>query len=71
MKGTLAYCDRCNREVHVIWTDLPLHGGQAPLRDPELVCLDCGAACADGTCSLTDLSHMVMEARVKQNKAQP
>jgi hypothetical protein len=71
MKAKLAFCDRCNREVRVTWTDVPLHGGQAPLHDPELVCLDCGAACADGHCSLTNLSHTVMETRMEQNKPQP
>ena len=71
MKAKLAYCDRCSREVRVVWTETPLHGGQAPLHDPELVCLDCGSACAGGSCTLTNLSHKVMENRAQENQAQP
>ncbi|MEX2284106.1 MAG: hypothetical protein WEE89_16585 [Gemmatimonadota bacterium] len=71
MKTKLAYCDRCNREVRVVWSEIPLHGGQAPLHDPELVCLDCGTACANAICSITNLSHVVMENRVEQLDKKP
>jgi hypothetical protein len=70
MKAKLAYCDRCNREVRVVWSEPPLHGGQATLPDPELVCLDCGTACAGAACSLTNLSHVVMENRAEHVKDQ-
>jgi hypothetical protein len=67
MKAKLAYCARCNREVRLIETDLPLHGGQATLPDaPELICLECSARCGPGPCPLTNLAHVVMEHRIEQ-----
>ena len=67
MKAKLAYCARCNREVRLLTTDTPLHGGQATLPDaPELICLECSAACAGEVCPLTNLAHVVMEHRREQ-----
>ena len=65
MKAKLMYCEGCNREVRVVWSPAPEHDGHANLADgPELVCLDCGRPCAGKICSVTNLSHIVMEQRL-------
>ena len=68
MEKELAFCPACERQVHLAWTDAPLHEGHATLPDgPELVCLDRSEKCCGGTCPLSGMSGSVMALRLAKS----
>lgn len=63
MKTHLAYCSACDRDVEVMITESPDHDAQAPIPDPEIVCLDIGAKCTGSLCPVGAVSPAAMMAR--------
>ena len=70
MRTNIAYCAARARNVRVVVTDEPPHDGQAPLRDPELVCLDIGGHCTAARCPVCGLPSKALAARLVHNGLQ-
>jgi hypothetical protein len=67
MKNHLLYCSACDREVRVLISGTPLYEDQAPLRDPELICLDIGSRCTGNFCPLGAAAPNAMVGRLVRN----
>ena len=67
MKNHLLYCSACDREVRVLISGTPLYEDQAPLRDPELICLDIGSRCTGSLCPLGAAEPNAMVGRLIRN----
>jgi hypothetical protein len=64
MQGLTIYCSARDQNVRVVLTDEPTHDGQAPLMDPELICLEIGEACTGSLCPLCAQPVAAMDARL-------
>ena len=65
MQTKVLYCTTCMKDVRILITDAPTHEGHANIPDgPDLICCECGEACRDGACPVTNLSYSVMRSRV-------
>lgn len=67
MKNHLLYCSACDREVRVLISGSPLYEDQAPLREPELICLDIGSRCTGNLCPLGAAAPNAMVGRLVRN----
>lgn len=69
METRNVFCPRCDHEVTITLTPMPLHGrGQATLPDGgELVCLDFGRQCSGRTCAISALPRVVMGVRLARS----
>lgn len=67
METESVYCSTCKRPVRLTWTPMASHDGEAPLRDPELVCLEYGECCTGATCSVSEMPRAVMGVRLARS----
>ena len=70
MRTQVTYCSARGRDVLIAFTDEPMHDGQAPLHDEELVCLDIGGQCTLDKCPVCGLPSQVLAARLVHNGLQ-
>ena len=61
MRTSSFHCATRDEDVRVLVTDEPLHDGQAPLLDAELICLAIGPEC-ERACPLGREAPIVMDA---------
>jgi hypothetical protein len=66
-----AYCSACDQEVRIVVTEAPVHGGQAVLAGPEVVCLDFGARCTGSMCPMFGLPSIMMGVRLAKSDLRP
>jgi Zn finger protein HypA/HybF involved in hydrogenase expression len=72
METKSAFCPRCETPVQVTVTAGPtVQGGQATLRDAEVVCLDFHDKCTEGSCPLYGLPGIVMGVRLARSGIKP
>lgn len=64
MKTQIAFCSACDRDVHVLVNDEPLHDAQAPVADAEVVCLEIGERCTGNLCPVGAVSSTAMMVRL-------
>ena len=64
MQEIAVRCPKRGRDVRLVLTDDAVHDSQAPVTDEELVCLDAGAGCGDGTCPVCGHPTEVMDVRL-------
>ncbi len=68
MEAKQIYCPGCDRLVSITVTPGPAHGGHANLPDgPELVCLDFGEGCSEGSCPIAGVAPIVMAVRLARS----
>lgn len=63
MRAQMAFCSACDRDVRVILTDAPVHDAQAPVADPEIICLEVGERCTGNLCPVGAVPPTVMMVR--------
>ena len=63
MKTQLAFCSACDRDVQIIVTDAAEQDAQAPVADPEIVCLEVGERCTGNLCPVAAVSPTAMMVR--------
>lgn len=63
MKTQTAFCSACDRDVRILVAEEPLHDAQAPVSDPEVVCLEIGEQCTGNLCPVGAVSPTVMMVR--------
>ena len=63
MKPQTAYCSACDRDVQVIMPEELTHDAQAPVGDPEIVCLEIGTKCTGALCPVGAVPPAVMVVR--------
>jgi hypothetical protein len=69
MENQLAYCSACDKQVHIVVSPQPLHGGQANLEDgAEIVCLDFGQRCTGQSCPMSGLPSLAMGVRLARTE---
>jgi predicted RNA-binding Zn-ribbon protein involved in translation (DUF1610 family) len=71
MQSQTAYCSACDQDVHIVVTDAPVHSDQAPLADPEVVCLDFGGRCTGAMCPMFGLPSILMGVRLAKSGLRP
>lgn len=52
MRELTMYCSARDQDVRVILTDEPVHDGQAPMLDTEVICLEIGHRCTGQMCPI-------------------
>lgn len=62
MRELTMYCSARDQDVRVILTDEPVHDGQAPVLDNEVVCLEIGLACTGRMCPICASPPDVLES---------
>lgn len=67
MKTRTAYCSACDRDVEIAVLDSPIHEGQAPIPDGDVVCLDFGERCTGAMCPMFGLPRLVMGVRLARS----
>ena len=66
------YCSACDREVTVMLGDAPsVSGGQAPIGDVDVVCLEIGERCTGALCPVCAVSAEAMDVRLAKSGALP
>jgi hypothetical protein len=63
METRSVYCSACDRDVHILVQGSEEHDPQAPIHDPEVVCLDIDVRCTGGMCPTGAVSVSAMKAR--------
>lgn len=63
MKTQVAFCSACDRDVRVVFTDAPVHDAQAPVADPDIICLEVGERCTGNLCPVGAVPPSVMMVR--------
>lgn len=63
MKTQIAFCSACDRDVHIILPEVPMHDAQAPVGDAEIVCLEVGERCTGALCPVGAVSPTAMMVR--------
>lgn len=72
MNTQKVFCSACDREVSVLFTDVPsTYGGQASVADTELVCLEMGERCNGALCPVCAVSSEAMAVRVAKSGMRP
>ncbi|HEU4565181.1 MAG TPA: hypothetical protein VFS05_11050 [Gemmatimonadaceae bacterium] len=71
MREILMYCSARDQDVHVVITDEPVHDGQAPLLDSEVICLEIGDRCTGHLCPVCALPAEAMDARLAKSGLRP
>jgi hypothetical protein len=71
MDSQIAYCSACDQPVRIVVTDPPLHGGQAILADPQVVCLHFGDDCTGSYCPMFGLPRILMGVRLARSEFEP
>ena len=63
MEAQTCYCSACDRDVQVIMPEELAHDAQAPVADPEIVCLEIGERCTGMLCPVGAVPPTVMMVR--------
>ncbi|HEX6135725.1 MAG TPA: hypothetical protein VFZ24_17255 [Longimicrobiales bacterium] len=71
METHLAYCSACDQDVRVAITDAPVYADQAPLAEPQVVCLDFASRCSGAICPMFGLPRILMGVRLAQSGLRP
>lgn len=61
------YCPGCNHQVRLVITEGHVEGQATLPEGQQLVCLDFGAGCSEGTCPLTGRPGVVMGVRLARS----
>lgn len=67
MKQQQMFCSGCDRNVHVLATDMVPDDAQANIHDPEIVCLEIGEWCTGNLCPLGAAAPSAMVTRLIHN----
>lgn len=67
MRELTMFCSARDREVRIVVTDEPVHEGQAPVLDPEMICLEIGESCAGRLCPVCALPADALDARLAKS----
>lgn len=67
METQHVYCPGCNHKVKLVVTDAHLHGHANLPEGAQMVCLDFGEGCSEGTCPLTGRPGVVMGVRLARS----
>lgn len=71
MREILIHCPVHGRDVRFAVTDAPVTDGQAPIADPDLICLDVGVHCPPGGCPVLHESTAAVDARLARSGLAP
>jgi hypothetical protein len=71
MREVTMYCSARDQDVRIIVTDEPLHEGQAPVLDPEIICLELGERCTGRLCPVCAIAADAMDARLAKSGLRP
>ena len=71
MREMMIFCSARDQDVRIIVTDEPVHEGQAPVLDPEMICLEVGESCTGSLCPVCAISDDAMDARLAKSGLRP
>ena len=71
MREMTMFCSARDQDVRIIVTDEPVHQGQAPLLDPEMICLEVGERCTGRLCPVCAIAGDAMDARLAKSGLRP
>lgn len=71
MRELTMFCSARDQDVRIVVTDEPVHEGQAPLLDPEMICLEIGESCTGRVCPVCAVRFDAMDARLAKSGLRP
>ena len=71
MREITLYCSGRDQNVRAVVTNEPREDGQAAVFDTEIICLECGRSCSEGTCPVGAVSSEAMDARLAKSRLRP
>ena len=63
MRELTMYCSARDQDVRVVLTDEPVHDGQAPVIDSEIICLEIGESCTGAMCPVCAMTPAAVDAK--------
>ena len=71
MREMTMFCSARDQDVRIIVTDEAVHDGQAPVLDPEMICLEIGEQCTGNLCPVCAIPVYAMDARLAKSGLRP
>ena len=71
MREMTMFCSARDQDVRIVVTDEAEHDGQAPILDPEMICLEIGESCTGSLCPVCAIPVDAMDARLAKSGLRP
>jgi hypothetical protein len=71
MREMTMFCSARDQDVRIIVTVVAVHDGQAPVLDPEMICLEIGEGCTGSLCPVCSIPVEAMDARLAKSGLRP